>query len=792
MKKYTVTGMTCAACVSRVEKAVGKVNGVDSCAVNLLTNSLSVEGTALDSDIISAVEAAGYGVKTDNKTQLKDTQTSRLVAELAVSAVILLILMYVAMGHMIGLPQPHFLHNTVANGLCQMILSFAVILLNKRFFVNGVKGAMHLSPNMDTLVALGSGVSFVYSVYLLFDQIFAPTPTAHYYFESAAMILVLITVGKMLESYSKGKTTSALKSLMDLSPKTAVILVDGKEKVVPASSVKTGDIFILRPGDSVPVDGVVISGESSLNESALTGESVPSDKRVGSNVFGATVNLSGYLECKATATGEDTTISKIIKMVSDVGATKAPVQKDADKVAGVFVPIVLLISLVTAAVWLIIDNTFEYALTRAIAVLVISCPCALGLATPVAIMVANGVGAKNKILFKTAQSIEVTGKVKTVLLDKTGTVTKGQMQVTDVFEKDPLLMPIALALEEKSEHPIAKAVTQKALNDGATPIVCENFKAISGSGVSATFNGSEIFGASVRFISQKITLFKEDIALINTLSQNGKTPVLFTMDEKLLGIIAVADTVKEDSSEAISELERMGINTVMLTGDNTATAKAVADKVGIKTVVAEVMPHTKAEVVKEYQKHGAVMMVGDGINDAVALSAADVGVAIGSGTDVAVGSADVVLVRSSLNDVVTAIKLSKKAIRNIRENLFWAFLYNIIGIPLAAGVFGLTLDPMFGAAAMSLSSFCVVSNALRLNLFKPHKKEKKKMTVVLKIEGMMCPHCEAHVKKALEELPFVDSATPDHKSGTATVQVQNGADVELLKKAVESAGYKVI
>lgn len=743
MKQYNVTGMSCASCVARVEKAVNKVEGVTSCSVNLLTNSMSVDGDVKSSDVISAVEKAGYGASLkgnsskENKTNdepLKDTETPKLKKRLFSSLVFLLLLMYISMGHMMwGFPLPSILaNNHIAMGLIQLLLTGIIMVINQKFFVSGFKALIHRSPNMDTLVALGAGASFIYSVYALFamtnaqvnnDMSLVMKYMDEFYFESAGMILTLITLGKMLESYSKGKTTNAIKGLMNLAPKKATILVDNVEKVVPIEEVKIGDIFIVKPGENIPVDGVVIEGESAVNESALTGESIPVDKTVGDNVSGATVNQSGFIKCKATKVGEDTTLSQIIKMVSDASATKAPIAKVADKVSGVFVPIVISIAVVTIIVWLLCGATFGNALVRGISVLVISCPCALGLATPVAIMVGNGVGAKNGILFKNATSLETTGKVSYVLLDKTGTITNGTPVVTDIipsgnYTQDDLLS-YASSLESKSEHPLAKAVVQKAIDSNIKTLDTTDFKSLTGNGVSAKINGKTIVGGSVKHISSIANIDENIIKQADDLATKGKTPLLFVMDNQLLGIIAVADVVKSDSPKAIKELQNMGIKVVMVTGDNEKTAQAIAKESGVDEVIAGVLPDGKEKVVTQYKEKGMVAMVGDGINDAPALTRADIGIAIGAGTDVAIDSADIVLMKSKLTGVSGAIRLSRGTLRNIHENLFWAFIYNVIGIPLAAGVwipiFGWTLSPMFGAAAMSLSSFCVVTNALRLN-----------------------------------------------------------------------------
>lgn len=832
MKQYNVTGMSCASCVARVEKAVNKVDGVTSCSVNLLTNSMLVDGDVKSSDVISAVEKAGYGASLkgnsskENKSNdepLKDTETPKLKKRLFSSLVFLLLLMYISMGHMMwGFPLPSILaNNHIAMGLIQLILTGIIMVINQKFFISGFKALIHRSPNMDTLVALGAGASFIYSVYALFamtnaqvnnDMSLVMKYMDEFYFESAGMILTLITLGKMLESYSKGKTTNAIKGLMNLAPKKATILVDNTEKVVPIEEVKIGDIFVVKPGENIPVDGVVIEGESAVNESALTGESIPVDKTVGDNVSGATVNQSGFIKCKATKVGEDTTLSQIIKMVSDASATKAPIAKVADKVSGVFVPIVISIAVVTIIVWLLCGATFGNALVRGISVLVISCPCALGLATPVAIMVGNGVGAKNGILFKNATSLETTGKVSYVLLDKTGTITNGTPVVTDIIPSENYtendLLCYASSLESKSEHPLAKAVVQKAIDSNIKNLDTTDFKSLTGNGVSAKINGKTVVGGSVKHISSITNIDEKVIKQADDLATKGKTPLLFVMDNQLLGIIAVADVVKSDSPKAIKELQNMGIKVVMVTGDNEKTAQAIAKESGVDEVIAGVLPDGKEKVVTQYKEKGMVAMVGDGINDAPALTRADIGIAIGAGTDVAIDSADIVLMKSKLTDVSGAIRLSRGTLRNIHENLFWAFIYNVIGIPLAAGVwipiFGWTLSPMFGAAAMSLSSFCVVTNALRLNFLNirsskrdrkikniTNKKEKNTMTTTLKINGMMCPHCEATVKTALESIDGVTSAEVSHESGTAVVTLSKEVSEDVLKKAVVDKGYTV-
>lgn len=834
MTQYNVTGMSCAACSARVEKAVSKVPGVTSCSVSLLTNSMGVEGTASDKAIISAVQKAGYGAskkggskaaESADESALRDTETPKLKKRLFWSVGFLIILMYFSMGHMMwGWPLPSFYSsNHVAMGLTQLLLTVIIMVINQKFFISGFKSLWHRAPNMDTLVALGSTAAFVYSTYALFmmtdaqtrgDMQAVNTYMMDFYFESAAMILTLITVGKTLEARSKGKTTDALKSLMKLAPKSAVILKDGEEKTVPIDTVQKDDIFLVRPGESIPADGVIIEGESAVDESALTGESIPVDKAAGDKVSAATVNRSGFLKCRAIHVGEDTTLSQIIKMVSDAAATKAPIAKIADKVSGIFVPAVIIIAVITTAIWLLLGHGVGYVLARGISVLVISCPCALGLATPVAIMVGSGLGAKNGILFKTAASLEETGRIQIVALDKTGTITKGEPRVTDIIPNGETteneLLKAAASLEKKSEHPLAKAVISYAESKN---IICDDvsiFKALPGNGLSGTVNGKNIFAGNLNFIKTKVEISPGIKEIAERLSGDGKTPLFFALDGKLLGIIAVADVIKDDSPKAVKELRNMGIRVVMLTGDNERTANAIGKSAGVDEVIAGVLPSGKEEAIKKLKKLGKVAMVGDGINDAPALTRADIGLAIGAGTDVAIDAADVVLMKSRLSDVPAAIRLSRATLRNIHENLFWAFFYNTIGIPIAAGVFiplGLTLNPMLGAAAMSLSSFCVVTNALRLNLFKlrdashDHKikkhlknvtEESKAMEKTIKIEGMMCGHCEAAVKKALEELPEVESAEVSHVSGTAKVTLKGEIDNDVLKKAVEDKDYKVI
>ena len=851
MEQFNVTGMSCAACSARVEKAVSRVPGVTSCSVNLLTNSMGVEGTASDAAIIKAVQDAGYGAspKTAGNAGtaadagldgLEDRETPKLRRRLFTSLGFLLVLMYFSMGHMMwGFPLPRWFEgNHIAMGLVQLLLAGIVMVINQKFFINGFKGLVHGSPNMDTLVALGSMASFVWSTYALFAMTDAQLHGSeelvmHYmmefYFESAAMILTLITVGKMLEARSKGRTTDALKSLMKLAPKTATLLREGAEVTVPIQQVRKGDVFVVRPGENIPVDGVVLEGSSAVNESALTGESIPVDKAAGDGVSAATTNQSGFLRCEATRVGEDTTLAQIIRMVSDAAATKAPIAKVADRVSGVFVPAVITIAVVTTVIWLLLGRDLGYALARGISVLVISCPCALGLATPVAIMVSNGMGAKNGILFKTAASLEATGRTAIVALDKTGTITRGEPEVTDLLPAPGVteteLLTLAAALERKSEHPLAKAVLAYGQQQGLDAPEVTDFTALPGNGLTAKLEGSEIFGGSGDFIRTRTAVPAALQAAAADLAAQGKTPLFFGGAGRLLGVIGVADTIKEDSPRAIRELQNMGIRVVMLTGDNRRTAEAIGKKAGVDEVIAGVLPEGKEAVIRQLQQYGKVAMVGDGINDAPALTRADTGIAIGAGTDVALDAADVVLMNSRLSDVPAAIRLSRATLRNIHENLFWAFIYNIIGIPLAAGVFiplGLTLNPMFGAAAMSLSSFCVVSNALRLNLFDlrstkhDHKtgtsslpavlmqpaedennnestvKEDISMKKTMKIEGMMCGHCEARVKKALEALPQVSEAVVSHEAGTAIVTLNADVADEVLKKAVEDQDYPVL
>ena len=840
MIQYIVTGMSCAACSARVEKAVSKVPGVTSCSVSLLTNSMGVEGTATEQEIIKAVKDAGYGASKKGEgaakvqpaqalageDMLKDRETPVLKRRLIASVGFLIVLMYFSMGHMMwGWPVPGFMKdNHVMMGLLQMLLTITVMVINQKFFISGFKGLIHRAPNMDTLVALGSGASFVYSTYALFamtdaqmhgDMDAVMSYMHDFYFESAAMILALITVGKMLEARSKGKTTDALKGLMKLAPKTAVVIRGEKEVQVSIEQVQKGDCFVVKPGENIPVDGEVIEGNSAVNESALTGESIPVDKAVGDKVSAATVNQSGYLKCRATRVGEDTTLSQIIQMVSDAAATKAPIAKIADRVSGVFVPMVITIAVLTIIVWLIAGQSIGFALSRGIAVLVISCPCALGLATPVAIMVGNGMGARNGIMFKTAVSLEETGKMQIVALDKTGTITSGEPKVTDIIPAagvtEDTLLKCAYALENKSEHPLARAILENAKEENAGIEEVTGFQALPGNGLTAILDGHTLYGGNHTFISSKVSVDGDIQKKAEKLAEAGKTPLFFGNEDRLLGVIAVADVIKEDSPQAIKELQNMGIHVVMLTGDNERTAKAIGQQAGVDEVIAGVLPEGKEQVIRKLKEKGKVAMVGDGINDAPALTRADMGIAIGAGTDVAIDAADVVLMKSRLSDVPAAIRMSRATLRNIHENLFWAFFYNVIGIPLAAGIwyplFGLKLNPMFGAAAMSLSSFCVVTNALRLNLFKmydaskdkkiKHKKESKKkqeestMTKTMKIEGMMCGHCEARVKKTLEAIDGVKEAVVSHEAGTAVVTLEKEVADEVLKNAVEAQDYPV-
>ena len=847
MEQYQVTGMSCAACSARVEKAVSHVPGVTFCSVSLLTNSMGVEGSASPQDIINAVEEAGYGasLKGSDSQQssasqaaeaLADHETPILKKRLIASVGFLLVLMYFSMGHMMwGWPVPQwFEHNHVAMGLLQLLLAGIVMVINQKFFISGFKSLWHRSPNMDTLVALGSMASFVWSVYVLFamtgaqvsgDMAAVENYMMDFYFESAAMILTLITVGKMLEARSKGKTTDALKSLMKLAPKTAVVIRSGQETTIPVEQVHKGDIFVVRPGENIPVDGVVLEGTSAVNESALTGESIPVDKAAGDMVSAATVNQSGFIRCEASRVGEDTTLSQIIKMVSDAAATKAPIAKIADRVSGIFVPAVITIAVITTIVWLLTGQTFGYALARGISVLVISCPCALGLATPVAIMVGNGMGAKNGILFKTAVSLEETGKVQIVALDKTGTITSGQPEVTDILPAEGFseeqLLTLAFSLEQKSEHPLAKAVLKKAEERKLHAYEISDFQALPGNGLSGIMNSQTLMGGSMKFISSRVSVPDSLKQQAEHLAEQGKTPLLFASDNKLAGIIAVADVIKEDSPQAVKELQNMGIQVVMLTGDNEKTARAIGKQAGVDEVIAGVLPDGKESVIRSLKEQGKVAMVGDGINDAPALTRADIGIAIGAGTDIAIDAADIVLMKSRLSDVPAAIRLSRATLRNIHENLFWAFFYNVIGIPLAAGVwipiFGWTLNPMFGAAAMSLSSFCVVTNALRLNLFKVHdasrdkkikqavsilpekdynesNKEKETTSMVkitVNVEGMMCPHCEAHVNEAIKAAFQAEDVVSSHEKKTTVFTSPEHVDEDKIREIIKNAGYEV-
>lgn len=837
MEQYNVTGMSCAACSARVEKAVSKVPGVTACSVSLLTNSMGVEGSASTESIIKAVEDAGYGASRKSAASaarqntasaedaLADKETPVLKRRLIASLGFLIVLMYISMGHMMwSWPLPSFLaENHVAMGLVQLLLTVVIMVINQKFFISGFKGLLHGAPNMDTLVALGSGASFVYSTYALFAMTDAQMRgdmeavmgyMHEFYFESAAMILTLITVGKMLEARSKGKTTDALKSLMKLAPKTAVLVRSGQEMTVPVEEVRKGDVFVVRPGENIPVDGVVLDGSSAVNEAALTGESIPVDKAAGDAVSAATINQSGFIRCEATRVGEDTALSQIIKMVSDAAATKAPIAKVADKVSGVFVPAVITIAVITTIIWMLVGQTFGYALARGISVLVISCPCALGLATPVAIMVGSGMGAKNGILFKTAVSLEEAGKVQIVALDKTGTITSGEPKVTDILPAPGIteneLLEAAASLEKKSEHPLARAIMVLAVERKSAVFDVEDFMALPGNGLTAKLQDHELAGGSLKFIKTRVSVSADMQKAAEALAEAGKTPLFFSYGSRLIGVIAVADVIKPDSPQAVQELQNMGIRVVMLTGDNARTAKAIGAQAGVDQVIAGVLPEGKESVIRELKEQGKVMMVGDGINDAPALTRADIGVAIGAGTDIAIDAADVVLMKSRLSDVPAAIRLSRAALRNIHQNLFWAFIYNVIGIPLAAGVwiplFGWQLNPMFGAAAMSLSSFCVVTNALRLNFLnirsakrdkkiKPVTvtvKEKTTMEKTMKIEGMMCPHCEARVKKCLEALPQVDAAIVSHEAGTAVLTLNAEITDSELKRVVEDQGYTVI
>lgn len=838
MEQYVITGMSCAACSTRIEKAVSQIPGVTSCSVSLLTNSMSVEGSAPSEEIITAVLDAGYGAALKNTEQnqhdrtnsiedtLKDRETPILKRRLIASVGFLIFLMYVSMGHMMwGWPLPSFFNsNHVAMGLLQLLLTIVIMVINQKFFTSGFKSLWHRTPNMDTLVALGSTAAFIYSTFALFAmtdaQVKGNTDAVmsymhEFYFESAAMILALITVGKMLEARSKGKTTDALKGLMQLAPKTATLIRDSKEIVVPVEQVNKGDIFVVRPGENIPVDGVIIDGDSAVDESTLTGESIPVDKSVGNTISAGTLNQSGFIRCEATRVGENTTLSQIIQMVSNAAASKAPIAKVADKVSGIFVPAVITISVITIIIWLILGQTIGFALARGISVLVISCPCALGLATPVAIMVGNGIGAKNGILFKTAVSLEECGKAKIVALDKTGTITKGAPTVTDIIPTNGIteskLLQLAYSLEKKSEHPLALAINQKAEKDGILPDEVSDFTALPGNGLSASYNGVMLYAGNYNFISSQISIPDEIKKQSEKLSEEGKTPLFFSNDDTLFGIIAVADVIKDDSPEAIREMQNMGIHVVMLTGDNERTAKAIGTLAGVDEVIADVLPDGKENVIQKLKQKGKTIMVGDGINDAPALTSADIGIAIGAGTDIAIDAADIVLMKSRLPDVPAAIRLSRATLRNIHENLFWAFIYNVIGIPLAAGVFinilGWQLNPMFAAAAMSLSSFSVVTNALRLNFLRIHDSKrnhkinnkqnnisKKEITVMNKtliIEGMMCSHCEMHTKKALEALDGVTDANVSHESGTAVVTLNKDIADDILKQAVTEQGYKV-
>lgn len=813
-------GMSCAACSARVEKAVSILDGVESCAVNLLTNSMTVSGDISSDKIIAAVENAGYGakkagekLKADSDEPFADRETPVLKRRLLLSVIFLALLMYVSMGHMLGIPMPELLHQSpLTAGLLQFILSSVVLVINSKFFTSGFKALFNKAPNMDTLVALGSGASFIYSIILLFMMTADTASAAEYlhglYFESAAMILALITVGKMLEARSKGKTTKTLKSLISLSPKNATVIRNGKELVIPAAEIAKGDIFTVKPGEAIAADAVIIEGYCSIDEAALTGESIPVDKTVGDSVSAGTINKDGFIKCEAVKVGADTALAQIIKLVEDASGSKAPIAKAADKVSGVFVPVVIAIAVITTAIWLMLGESIGFALARGISVLVISCPCALGLATPVAIMVGSGVGAKNGILFKTAEALEQTGRIGIIALDKTGTVTTGKPTVTDVITPDGIseeeLLTYALSLEIKSEHPLANAVTEYAKSLGISALESTDFAAEAGFGLSAVIGGERVYGGNIRYIGEKASVPDELTKRTDGLSEEGKTPLYFATGDKFLGLIAVSDAVKEDSRRAISELKKAGIRVVMLTGDNERTAKAVGKSVGISEVYAGVLPTDKAQIVRSLKEQGSVAMVGDGINDAPALTTADIGIAIGAGTDVAIDAADVILMKSTLSDSVAAITLGRKTLNNIYMNLFWAFIYNTIGIPVAAGVFiplGISLSPMFAAAAMSLSSFCVVTNALRLNFADirrvktrkiKRRKVRKAMEITMKIDGMMCPHCEARVKKCLEELGGVKEAVPSHKTGTVTVILEKDVPTELLKKTVEDQGYKVI
>ena len=813
MTKYNVTGMSCAACSSRVEKAVLSVSGVEKCSVNLLTNSMTVEGSVNPSDVILAVKKAGYGASTvgndkkDPENNETDNELKKIIIRLCISGAFLLVLMYFSMGHMLSLPTP-FANNPIAFALVQLLLSGICLVINQKFFISGFKGAIKGAPNMDTLVSIGSLASFTYSTCALFVMSYsvmhgnilqAKSYMHDLYFEAAAMIPVLITVGKLLESYSKGKTTNAIKSLMKLAPDTATVEKDGVEKLILSKDIQKDDIIVVRAGERIAIDGQIIEGKASVDESSLTGESMPTEKQVGDTVYASTVSLSGFVRVRATKVGEDTTLSKIIKMVTDAAATKAPVSKIADKVSGIFVPVIIGIAAVTFILWLLLGETVGFAIARAVSVLVISCPCALGLATPVAVMVASGVGAKNGILFKNGAAIENTGKLKFIAFDKTGTITNGTPVVTDVLSFDDRLLKYASSVEKKSEHPLSKAVLDYAKKENIYLLPVDDFETIAGKGVTATVDGVNFYGGSLDFISGVVSINEQALQQINQFTEKGKTVLVFASEEMLFGAIAVADTLKEDSKQAISSLHKMGVRTVMLTGDNIKTATVIAKNVGIDKVIAGVLPDEKAKHIEKLKKQGKTAMVGDGINDAPALTVADVGIAIGAGTDIAIDSADVVLVNSKLTDVVSALKLGRKTLSKIYQNLFWAFFYNALGIPLAAGAFisllGFKLNPMFGAAAMSLSSFCVVSNALLINFVKfhkPNKKENKKMEKIFKVEGMMCPHCEAHVKTALEKIVGVEKAEPSHKDGIVKVTLVSDVDDSVIKNEITAAGYKAL
>lgn len=814
MKQFDIIGMSCAACSARIEKSVSKVDGVSKCSVNLLTNSMNVEGDFSDTDIINAVIKAGYNVASKNKQKNKEINpdTNKIFQRLIFSLILLLILMYFSMGKMMfNIPLPtYFENNPLANGLTQMLLSLSIMIINNKFFVSGFKGILNKSPNMDSLISIGSGASFIYSTYSLFqmsnayinsDIDLANSFLHELYFESAAMILVLITLGKLLEEYSKGKTTNALKNLIELKPKTAIVVIDGIEKEIPANELEIDDIFIVKPGGSIPADGVVVEGYSAVDESMLTGESIPVDKEVGNDVKASTINQSGYLKCKVTKIGEDTTISQIIKMVSDAAASKAPITKIADKVSGIFVPVVILVAIITTIIWLLMDYSLGFSISRGISVLVISCPCSLGLATPVAIMVGNGVGAKNGILFKNAAALELAGKIKTIALDKTGTITTGEPYVTDILtfnvnEKD--FLQTIYSLEKNSEHPLARAICDKAKSEGISALDINNFEAYPGNGISAQIDDKIIYGGNLKFIERKINISENEKQMASDFAKEGKTPLFFAKNDELIGIVSVADKVKDDSKKAVEIMKKIGLKVVMLTGDNRETGLAVKNKTGIDEVISDVLPQDKAKHIMDFMKKSKTAMVGDGINDAPALTCADVGIAIGAGTDIAIESADIVLMNNSLLDAANAISLGKKTLKNIRENLFWAFIYNIIGIPIAAGVlipaFNIKLEPMFAAAAMSLSSFCVVVNALRLNSFKSYKniKEIKKMETIIRIDGMMCPHCEGRVKTALELLDGVTEVIPDHTKKNAIIKHNKEISSDIFKKVIEEQGYTVI